>query len=576
MMYMPVMVNMPTPVQQLPYAQDESPPQASAGSREELEARAANLEREAAELKRRAKEVMLEAAAMTKTSPTSQSEPVVWVMQQAVQSQPSPCQASDMSSQTVQYYPVCQAMSCQVAACPPSTFQAMPVLCQAPNQQSVAQSGPVVACFVVSQDMGFNGVACQYAMGNWESADGSPKNQVTCKHQVIDGSSRQDARTTLMLRNLPNDYTRDMTIEVLNKKGLAGQYDFFYTPIDFNTNAGLGYAFVNAVSHDAALAMWKTLQDFNEWEIPSHKILDISWSELSQGLEAHIERYRNSPVMHPDVPQEFKPVIFCQGVLQEFPAATKQIHAPRLKALGQRKSIDPQSTETNAQVVEKRALTPWDRIKKTIAMINSGDIGRICAHARDTLASTVVCCVPRLGEFRSISEVCSFHQRLHEALPDLKFSLENIEVKMGTTVVWRVTCNGTQIKPFLPWLSVGVRKTFTLQVTVQQNQSGKPKWLEWSFGIEDEVQAEFMQDGQEHIDCKVDEKKLQHLRGECTPCAYFAFRPDGCRRGDECPFCHYCTKTQARAKKKAKALKMQQAKSNEDASTSASEEDESN
>jgi hypothetical protein len=31
-----------------------------------------------------------------------------------------------------------------------------------------------------------------------------------------------------------------------------------------------------------------------------------------------------------------------------------------------------------------------------------------------------------------------------------------------------------------------------------------------------------------------------HERGECTPCAYFSLKADGCRRGDACMFCHLC------------------------------------
>uniref|UniRef100_A0A7S2N1G8 HTH La-type RNA-binding domain-containing protein n=1 Tax=Alexandrium andersonii TaxID=327968 RepID=A0A7S2N1G8_9DINO len=50
--------------------------------------------------------------------------------------------------------------------------------------------------------------------------------------------------TTVMLRNIPNRYTRDMLIERLNK-GYDQQYDFVYLPIDFNSKCNVGYAFIN-------------------------------------------------------------------------------------------------------------------------------------------------------------------------------------------------------------------------------------------------------------------------------------------------------------------------------------------
>ncbi|CAK9102595.1 C3H1-type domain-containing protein [Durusdinium trenchii] len=38
-----------------------------------------------------------------------------------------------------------------------------------------------------------------------------------------------------------------------------------------------------------------------------------------------------------------------------------------------------------------------------------------------------------------------------------------------------------------------------------------------------------------------EQKKLLHQEGRCQPCRYFRFREDGCRQGDQCPFCHECT-----------------------------------
>lgn len=54
------------------------------------------------------------------------------------------------------------------------------------------------------------------------------------------------------------------------------------------------------------------------------------WGGPHQGLEAHVERYRNSPVMHEDVPDTFKPVLFANGVRISFPLPTRKLRAPRL------------------------------------------------------------------------------------------------------------------------------------------------------------------------------------------------------------------------------------------------------
>lgn len=43
----------------------------------------------------------------------------------------------------------------------------------------------------------------------------------------------KDGRTTLMLRNIPNKYTRDMIVSEIDACNFKKKYDFFYLPIDY-------------------------------------------------------------------------------------------------------------------------------------------------------------------------------------------------------------------------------------------------------------------------------------------------------------------------------------------------------
>jgi len=147
----------------------------------------------------------------------------------------------------------------------------------------------------------------------------------------VDGAQFGDARTTVMFRNVPNDYTRDTLTKVLDDEGFEGQYNFIYLPVDFRSKSGFGYAFINLVDGHVAEEFMQKFNGFQKWSMPSQKIAEVTWSHPSQGLDVHVERYRNSPVMHDAVPDAFKPAMFDNGKRIVFPPPTKAIRMPRIR-----------------------------------------------------------------------------------------------------------------------------------------------------------------------------------------------------------------------------------------------------
>lgn len=134
--------------------------------------------------------------------------------------------------------------------------------------------------------------------------------------------------TSAMIRNLPNDYTQTKLLDLIRLEGFGGDFDFFYLPVDFHSGAGLGYAFINFTTKEVAERFRQRFTGFNSWTVGSDKVCEVAWSSL-QGLEAHIERYRNSPVMHESIPEEQKPLLFAGSERVAFPAPTKKIRIPR-------------------------------------------------------------------------------------------------------------------------------------------------------------------------------------------------------------------------------------------------------
>lgn len=164
--------------------------------------------------------------------------------------------------------------------------------------------------------------------------DSTPKGKdvVTLASCDIDEITMSEAvKTTVMLRNVPYNCSRDSVVKMMDEVGLHGLYNFIYLPIDFRSKSGFGYAFINMVSNAAAQKLFTQFNGFAEWPMRSQKVAEVTWSEPSQGLNIHVERYRNSPVMHEAVPDEFKPAMYENGVRVAFPAPTKAIRAPRFR-----------------------------------------------------------------------------------------------------------------------------------------------------------------------------------------------------------------------------------------------------
>jgi len=148
---------------------------------------------------------------------------------------------------------------------------------------------------------------------------------------AVDVDCPLEERTTVMLRNMPNNYNRKMLLQMMDGEGFAGQYNFVYMPIDFKSRASLGYAFINMVSPEAAQKFWGVFDGYSKWVLPSRKMSKVSWSSPHQGLQAHLERYKNSPLMHVDVPDDYRPILLENGVRVAFPTSTKRLRAPRLR-----------------------------------------------------------------------------------------------------------------------------------------------------------------------------------------------------------------------------------------------------
>jgi len=84
--------------------------------------------------------------------------------------------------------------------------------------------------------------------------------------------------------------------------------------------------------HFKGYAKWPNLPPEAAFPQMKVKAAEVFWSSPHQGKDMHVERYRNSPLMHKDVPDWHKPILFENGERIDFPPPTKRLKEPRVRS----------------------------------------------------------------------------------------------------------------------------------------------------------------------------------------------------------------------------------------------------
>lgn len=171
------------------------------------------------------------------------------------------------------------------------------------------------------------------AKGEEAAAEGSTT--ASSSSESLGATGGDSGYTTVMLRNIPNKYTREMLVKQLNQD-FKGRFDFVYLPIDFKNKCNVGYGFVNfrtSASCDEFIARYdgvdvrKCLPGLN-----SKKVAGVTPARV-QGLEENVRRLRTGPVMNELVNHpEWMPLLLDdRGEAMPFPMPDHPAPAPKLK-----------------------------------------------------------------------------------------------------------------------------------------------------------------------------------------------------------------------------------------------------
>ena len=103
--------------------------------------------------------------------------------------------------------------------------------------------------------------------------------------------SLKDNRTTIMIKNIPNKFTRDLLLSTIDQN-FKGSYDLFIMPTDGNKNKNFGYSFINFTS-SYFIPFFYYMFNKKKWSnTNSQKICEITYSKV-QGRENLISHYPN-------------------------------------------------------------------------------------------------------------------------------------------------------------------------------------------------------------------------------------------------------------------------------------------
>jgi len=133
--------------------------------------------------------------------------------------------------------------------------------------------------------------------------------------KCLDARKKKNSQcsTTVMLRNIPNNYTRSMLLQKLNRS-FRGSFDFLYLPMDFESSCNMGYAFLNFRTVDECE---RFTAEFDGVEcrvclpgFSSAKVCRVTHARV-QGLEGNIRHLRSSTIMR-DLAKypEWQPLVF--------------------------------------------------------------------------------------------------------------------------------------------------------------------------------------------------------------------------------------------------------------------------
>lgn len=123
-----------------------------------------------------------------------------------------------------------------------------------------------------------------------------------------------------MLRNLPNKFMQEDLLEEVDQAGFAGQYDFFYMPMDIQNNANVGYAFINFFLPQDFERFRSFFEGHQFKRAGSRKVASVS-PAIVQGLKANVQNLMKKRVTQ----GQYRPLVLRHGRRVDIEEAAEEL-----------------------------------------------------------------------------------------------------------------------------------------------------------------------------------------------------------------------------------------------------------
>jgi len=133
----------------------------------------------------------------------------------------------------------------------------------------------------------------------------------------------EELRTTVMMRGIPNEYTRDDILHVLQRHDF-GEINFLYLLMNLNTGLSAGYCFINFRFPEDALEFKSAFTGHTFCDSKPEDTVQVRWRFPIQGFASHADKFKNAHVTHAKLPAQFRPTLVRGGKLVAFPEIRKK------------------------------------------------------------------------------------------------------------------------------------------------------------------------------------------------------------------------------------------------------------